>query len=58
MNGIFSDSKICWDLLFANIFSDENVVGLVTNGIILKTHNGFEIKPITKNILEAATVNH
>jgi len=58
LNAIFSNNKICWDLLFPKIFSDNNVVGLVTNGIIVKTVNGFEINPIPREIINNASVTH
>lgn len=58
LNAIFSNSKICWDLLFPKIFSDENVVGLVTSGVIVKKKNGFEINPIPRQTIEESSVIH
>jgi hypothetical protein len=58
MNAIFSNKKICWDLLFPKIFSDNNVVGLVTSGIVIKKNNGFEINPIPRQTIEDASINY
>ena len=58
MNAIFSNKKICWDLLFPKIFSDNNVVGLVTSGIVIKKNNGFEINPIPRQTIEDASISH
>ena len=58
INGIFSDSKICWDLLFPEIFSDSNVIGIITEGLIKKHNSDFIIEPISRNVLESAMISH
>lgn len=57
-NAIFSNQKICWDLLFPKIFSNENVMGLVTSGIIVKNGSEYEIQPISKKIIDATKIIH
>ena len=58
INGIFSDSKICWDLLFPKIFSDSSVIGMITEGLIKKQDLDFIIEPISQKVLESAMISH
>jgi len=55
LNAIFSEKKICWDLLFPKIFSNDDVIGLVTSGLISKKNGTIVVEPIS-NQLKASSL--
>ena len=56
LHSILNGKKICWDLLFPKLFFNNNVVGLLTAGIVIKQNENFVIQPIVDELfLSSAT---
>jgi len=47
LNAILSNKKICWDLLFPKLFSQEDSIGLVSSGLVVKKASKFSVEPIS-----------
>ena len=56
LNAIFAKKKICWDLLFPKIFSNDDVVGLVTSGLIRKKDGTIIVESISNQLKSSSSV--
>jgi hypothetical protein len=55
MKSLSDKRRICWDLLFPEIFS-QGAIGLVSAGIVMKDGTGFAVRALDKKVLTESSI--